>query len=144
MRQQFGNFREKWVAQDRGDFLVAAAALIPDQLAYLYAKCRGQPFQRAQRGNRLTVLDLRDVGARYQHPPRQLPLAQVARPAQFADLRCYLHARAAANRHRLARHQPWGQINRLLDIERPVAFSAKGVAGPILHQPAVFTPHHFA
>ena len=40
MRQQFGNFREKWVAQNRSDFFVAAAALVPDQLTYLYAQSR--------------------------------------------------------------------------------------------------------
>ena len=50
----------------------------------------------------------------------------------------------SAIRHRLAGHQLRSQEYRLLDIEGPVAPSAKGVAGSVLHQSAVLTPHHFA
>ncbi len=144
VRQQRGNLRQKRIAQNRGHLFVAAAARVANQLAHLHPKRRGQPLQRSQRGNRLAVLNFRDVGARHQHPPRQLPLAQVARPAHLAHLRGYLQPGLGAIRRRLARHQPRGQIHRLLDIERPAAPSAKGVTGSILHQPAVFTPHHFA
>ena len=51
---------------------------------------------------------------------------------------------SVASGHRRAGHQLRGQENRLLDIEGPVASSAKGVAGSVLHEPAVLTPHYFA
>jgi hypothetical protein len=38
----------------------------------------------------------------------------------------------------------WPKHDRLLDIEGPVTSSAKGIAGPVLHQRAVFAAYNLA
>ena len=102
MRQERGNLGKEWVVQDRRDLFVAAAARVANQLAHFHAKGQSQPFQRSQSGNRLAVFNFGDVSSRHLHSPRQLALAQMARPAHLAHLSGNLQAGSVVIRHRLA------------------------------------------
>ena len=144
MRQQRGNLGQKRVGQDGCRFFFADAAGVADQLAHAHLEGRGQPLQRTQRGNRLAVFNFGDVGAGHLHTPCQLALAQMARSADVAHLAGHMQTGLGGSRNRLAGHQLRGQRCGLLDVEGVAAFSAKGVAGPVLDHPAVFTTHYFA
>ena len=143
MLQQRRNLGQERIVEDLRNFFVAATACIADQLAHFHAKGEGEPLERTQGRDRLAVFDFRNVGARHLHPSRELTLAQMAGAAQFPHLRRYLHAGVVAMGRRVAHHQMRSQLRRFLVVEGFVAFSAKGIAGSILHQSAAFTPHHF-
>ena len=74
----------------------------------------------------------------------ELALAQVARPADLPHLAGNLQASLGRSRHGGLVTSCGAKWYGLLDIEGPVAFSAEGVGGSVLHQPAVLTPHNFA
>ena len=144
VRQQGCNLRQKRVGEDSRDFLVAHAAGIADKLADVYVQSLRQPFQRTQSRNRLAVFNFGDIGPGHQHPASQLPLAQMARFADIAHLPRHLQPGFSRRRSRGMGHQLQNRMRRLLDIEGPVAFSAKGVGGSVLDQAAEIAAHNLA
>jgi hypothetical protein len=144
MRQQHCDFGEEWIGQNGCDFFVASAPGVPDQLAKVNLKGRGQALKGAKGRNCLPVFNLGDVGPGHLHAPRQLTLAQVARLADFSHLPGHLEPGFCRSWSRgQAGHQLWGEEHRLLDIQGSVAFSAKGVDGPELNQQTIVAPHNF-
>src|ERR1035438_8431130 len=144
MWQQSGNLGQERVGKQGSDLLVAAAAGIPHQVAHVHLEGCSQPLKRTERGYGLAVFDLGDIGAGHLHAPGQLALAHVARLANIAHLPSNLQPGLGGSRSGWADHQLRRQRHRLFHIEGPVALSAKGVAGPELHQAAVIAAQYFA
>ena len=144
LRKQRSDLREERIGEDGIDLLFAPAAGVADELADVDFKSVGQPLERAERRNCLSVLDLRDVGPRHLHARGQLTLAQVAGTADIPHLSGNLQTGLGGRGHGRAGYKLRGQMDGLLDIEGFVATSAKGVRGSVLHEAAMLTPHYFA
>src|ERR1700679_3843815 len=59
MREQGGNLGQERVRKNGGDLFVAAAARVPDKLAYVHLESCGEPLKRTQCGDRFAVFNFR-------------------------------------------------------------------------------------
>jgi len=132
--KQSGHLGQKWIGEDRRHFLVPKAARIANQLSHIDAQSRRQPLKRAEGGNGLAILDLRNICAWHLHAAGQLALAEVARTADLLHLAGYLQPSFGGGIDGGVFDWNWTWPDRLLDIEWLVAPSAKGVAGPVLDE----------
>ena len=136
-------FRQVIVALS-GGIDSALTAAIAYQLADVHFERGGKPFERPQRRDRLAVFNLGNVGAGNLHAAGQLTLAQVAGLANLLHLRRHAKTGVGIADGSLADRNHFDVDRGIFHIERPVAPPAHGVAGPELHQKAVFAAQYLA
>ncbi len=144
-RQQCGNLGQERIGQDRRHLLFATAARIPHQLADVDFQAR-PPAARANRAWEL-LCRFRFWRCRCAGPACGWPVDAGSGGALCG---CPVPGQPRAGRlPPTSEPRGWARgcgpsTIGLLDIEGLVAFSAKGIAGPVLHQGAVFAAHDFA
>jgi hypothetical protein len=88
--QELNELDDQRVREKIVDLLFAYAAFIANELREIDVQGICQALERAECGDGLAVLNLRDVGARHLHTICKLTLAQMAHATQIAHLCCHL------------------------------------------------------
>lgn len=134
LRHQRSDLCQERIREYRRGFPRTPALPIPQQIADVDLQRIGQPLQRRERGHRFPIFNLRNIGARNLHTASQLPLAEAAAMAHFANSPRHVDALIFLDAVRTGGHQLRRQRFGFFNFEGLAATPAQGIRRAELHQ----------
>jgi hypothetical protein len=139
-----GDLGEERISGQDGGLVLVAARGVAEQGGDIDLERAGKAVERRERGHRLAILDLRDVGARDAHAAGKLALREVADVAEVADSGSYLDF-SGTSLGRGFRDESDGGLGLDLLRQQGLLAAAAGLGrGAELHELAVVAPQDLA